>query len=97
MRRDRATGVTADLESGISGLNNSRAINGYDAYFRKYMVDEDTHLVTQTLEGALAAENVGMVVTRPMEVDGDELTLCLPTTAVDGEPVTRTLKWRRVA
>lgn len=71
-------------------------IGGYDAYWGRYHVDPGTGLVTQTLEGALAAENVGITVTRPMVVDGDELMLRLETTAVDGTPVVRTLKWRRV-
>lgn len=94
MRRNRSTGDDAP-EQAASGLNNTRSINGYDAYFGRYSVDEDTHMVTQTLEGALAADNVGVVVTRRMEVDGDTLTLRLPTTAADGEPIVRTLQWRR--
>ena len=94
MRRDRSG---ADGASPVTaGKNNSRAVGGYDAYFGRYSVDPETGLVTQTLEGALAPENVGLVVTRPMQVDGDELTLRLETTAVDGTPVVRTLKWRRV-
>ena len=97
MKRDRTSGDSTEKGPEVSGLNNSRAMNGYDAYFGTYQVDEDTHLVTQTLEGAMSPGNVGMVVTRQMSVDGDELTLRLPTTAVNGEPVIRTLKWRRVA
>jgi len=71
-------------------------VGGYDAYFGRYSVDETTGEVTQTLDGALAVENVGIVVTRRMVVSGDELTLRLPTTAVDGTPVVRTLRWKRV-
>lgn len=95
MRRDRsAPNMTP---AGSAGHNNSRAVNGYDAYFGRYSVDEATGLVTQTLDGALAAENVGMTVTRRLEVHGNELRLELPTTALDGMAVVRTLKWRRVA
>ena len=97
MKQDRSDESLAADAGEISGHNNSRAMNGYDAYFGSYTVEEDTHLVTQILEGALSPENVGMVVTRPMSIDGDQLTLRLPTTAVDGESVVRTLKWRRVA
>jgi hypothetical protein len=97
MKRDRANDDEGEASPGSGGHNNSRAVNGYDAYFGRYTVDEETHMVTQTLEGALSAENVGVVVTRRMEVDGDELTLRLPTTSVTGESVVRTLKWRRVA
>ena len=96
MKRNRSGGGSIASESTKSGVNNSRPINGYDAYFGTYTVAEDTHLVTQTLEGALAAENVGVVVKRLMKIDGNELTLCLPTTAVDGESIVRTLKWNRV-
>lgn len=95
MRRDRSAAAGV-VTAGSAGQNNSRAINGYDAYYGRYSVDA-TGLVTQTLDGALAAENVGMTVTRRLEVNGDELMLRLPTTAVDGTAVVRTLKWRRVA
>jgi len=97
MKRDRAEGDGVAASPTMSGRNNSLAVNGYDAYFGRYTVDEASHMVTQTLEGALSAENVGVVVTRLMEVAGDELTLRLPTTSVDRESVVRTLKWRRVA
>ena len=97
MRRDRRASESAAREPPSSGHNNSRAVNGYDAYFGRYTVDEATGLVTQTLDGALAVENVGVVVTRRLQVTGDGLMLRLPTTAVDGTPVVRTLKWRRVA
>ena len=97
MKRDRSEGGPAAAEPASSGHNNTRATHGYDAYFGRYTVDEETHMVTQTLEGALSWENVGIVVTRHMEVDGDQLTLRLPTTSAGGEPVLRTLMWRRVA
>jgi len=97
MKQDRSDDSLAVNVGEVRGHNNSRAMNGYDAYFGSYTVEEDTHLVTQILEGALAPENVGMVVTRPMSIEGDQLTLRLPTTSVDGESVVRTLKWHRVA
>ena len=97
MKRDRIVDAALATASVPAGRNNSRAIDGYDAYFGRYTVDESTHTVTQILDGALAAENVGIVVTRRMEISGDELTLRLPTTAADGSEVVRTLKWRRVA
>lgn len=96
MKRDRSGDDPVATSPQVRSRNNSRAVNGYDAYFGRYTVDGDTHLVTQTLEGALTPEDVGVVVTRRMEVEGDLLTLRLPTTAADGTPVVRTLKWRRV-
>ena len=93
MRRDRSTPV-ADGPSGAP--NNSRAQGGYDAYFGTYTIDDAQGTVTQRLVGALSSENVGHVLTRAMEVDGDTLTIRLRTATAQGEPVTRTLSWKRV-
>jgi hypothetical protein len=93
MRRDRSV-VVADAAG--SGSNNSRARDGYDAYFGTYSVDDRAGTVTQQLQGALSRENVGAVLTRAMQVNGDELVIQLATTAPDGAEVTRTLTWRRV-
>lgn len=95
MRRHRSAEALAPADPTTAGKNNTRAVGGYDAYFGRFTVDESHHLVTQTLEGALAPENVGVTVTRQMEVHGDRLTLQLPTTATNGEPIVRTLQWRR--
>lgn len=97
MKRDRQPGERPGFEPGRGSTNNSSAVGGYDAYFGRYTVADDAGEVTQTLDGALAAADVGKVVIRRMVVTGDELMLRLPTTAVDGTPVVRTLKWRRVA
>ena len=95
MRRDRSDQLQSAADAAATGTNNTRAIGGYDAYFGRFTVDESTHLVTQTLEGALAPDNVGVTVTRQMEVDGDDLRLELATTSATGEPIIRTLQWRR--
>ena len=93
MRRDRSS----DVPDGPSAArNNSRAQGGYDAYFGTYTIDDATGAITQCLTGALSRENVGLVLTRVMEVDGDTLVIKLDTNAADGTPVTRTLTWRRV-
>jgi len=94
MRRDRSIAVS-DGPSGAK--NNSRAQDGYDAYFGKYTIDDASGTVTQHLLGALSRENVGAVLTRAMEVQGDTLVIRLETTAADGTPVTRTLTWQRVS
>lgn len=93
MKRDRSTVEVTDVRAAEA--NNSRAIGGYDAYFGEYEVDDATNVVTQRLRGALSAESVGVVVSREMKVDGDSLTISLQTT-VAGEPVTRTLTWKRI-
>lgn len=92
MKRDRSTTPAA----ATGGSNNTRAIDGYDAYFGTYVIDDERGVVTTTLLGALAREHVGAVLTRAMRVDGDTLTITLDTTSAAGEAVTRTLTWERV-
>ena len=94
MKRDRSAVVT-DAPTGTE--NNTRARGGYDAYFGTYTVDDTAQMVTQCLLASLSPENVGLVLTRKMQVRGDELVIRLQTSAADGTPVTRTLTWRRVA
>ena len=85
MRRDR---------SAAGGTGNSGAANGYDAYFGLYSVADGT--VTQELLGALSPGDVGKVVIRDFQIDGAELVISLETSN-SGEPVMRTLRWRRLA
>ncbi|MBU6469523.1 MAG: lipocalin-like domain-containing protein [Gammaproteobacteria bacterium] len=93
MKRDR----TNVAPSGPSNArNNTQAQGGYDAYFGTYSIDDTTGVVTQQLMGSLSPGNVGMVLSRAMEVRGDTLLIKLETTAADGTPVVRTLTWRRL-
>ncbi|HET6159311.1 MAG TPA: lipocalin-like domain-containing protein [Dongiaceae bacterium] len=93
MRRDRSV----EVPDGPGGAkNNSRAQGGYDAYFGTYTIDDEAGSVTQRLTGALSRENVGLVLTRAMDVEGDTLVIKLDTNAADGTAVTRTLTWRRI-
>jgi Lipocalin-like domain len=94
MKRDRTTPIS---DVTVSASNNSRAQGGYDAYFGTYMIDDAEKTVSQRLVGALSKENVGMVVTRRMLVEGDTLTIKLETTSAEGEAVIRTLIWSRVS
>ena len=94
MKRDRS--AAAEVVAAGPARNNSRAKDGYDAYFGSYTVDDAAGTVTQELAGALSKENVGHVLTRAMTVAGDELEIELATTSIEGEPVTRTLRWKRV-
>jgi len=68
--------------------------SGYDAYFGRYQLGADG-MVTQTIIGALSQGDVGKVVTRRCHIDGIELVIKVETTASDGQPVTRTLRWQR--
>lgn len=94
MKRDRSNLAP----SGPAGAtNNTQAQGGYDAYFGTYSVDDTTGMVTQQLMSSLSPGNVGMVLSRTMEVRGDTLLIRLETTAADGTPVVRTLTWQRLA
>src|SRR5262245_53679739 len=94
MKRDRST-IVPDAPAG-GGKNNSRAQGGYDAYFGTYTIDDAASTVTQRLLGALSQENVGSVLTREMDVQGDALVIRVHTSTADGTAVTRTLTWNRV-
>ena len=94
MKRDRRSAPAATV---ASAPNNSQAVGGYDAYFGSYTVDDAASIVTQRLLGALSAENVGLVLTRTMQVNGEELVIQLDTASADGTPVVRTLRWTRAA
>ena len=94
MKRDRGSAPAA---TSASAPNNSQAVGGYDAYFGSYTVDDAAGTVTQRLVGALSAQNVGLVLTRSMEVAGDELVIQLDTASADGTPVVRTLRWIRAS
>lgn len=93
MKRDRS--AVTDV-APADARNNTRAQGGYDAYFGTYAVDDAAGTVTQQLMGSLSPGNVGMVLTRAIEVKGNALLIRLDTTAADGTPVTRTLTWRRL-
>jgi hypothetical protein len=93
MKRDRSTVALA--AASPNAKNNTQAQGGYDAYFGTYTVDDAKGTVTQKLLGSLSPGNVGMVLTRGMQVTGDSLVITLETTAADGTPVVRTLTWQR--
>ncbi|HSW82631.1 MAG TPA: lipocalin-like domain-containing protein [Usitatibacter sp.] len=93
MKRERSTAAPAAALP--KAKNNTQAQGGYDAYFGTYTVDDAKGTVTQKLLGSLSPGNVGMVLTRGMQVTGDSLVITLETTAADGTPVVRTLTWRR--
>lgn len=94
MKRDRSG--SPGPAASTSGQNNTAAVDGYDAYFGTYEIDQGTGEVVHRLEGALTPENVGIEVSRNLKVEGDQLEIRLATTTSDGEPVTRTLTWKRI-
>jgi hypothetical protein len=94
MKRDRSPDIGADPSA--QGKNNTGAIGGYDAYFGTYEVIEATGAVLHRLEGALTPENVGMEVSRNLQVDDDRLVIRLDTSTAEGEAISRTLTWQRI-
>ena len=96
MRRNRNPAQDDNARRPTGSGNNSAAIQGYDAYFGRYAVGAEG-TVTQELLGALSPGDVGKVVMRQFRISGGELVIALETTASDGEPVTRTLRWQRLA
>lgn len=95
MKRDRTEGITDQPVQ--AGHNNTIAIGGYDAYFGSYEVNEQTGKVMHTLIGSITPANIGITVSRDLRVHDDTLTIQLETTTPQGEPVTRTLVWKRIS
>ncbi len=93
MRRE--PGAPPGDEGGAAPTNNSRPRGGYDAYFGTYVADDASGIVRTLLVGALSREYVGQEFIRHVAVEGDTLTLRLDTQSSHGEPVVRTLTWRR--
>jgi len=94
MKRDRnADSITQ--ASAAAGQNNTAAIGGYDAYFGTYQIDEKTNQVAHTLVGSINPANIGMTVYRDLQVEDDKLIIKLETTTQQGEPIIRTLTWKR--
>jgi len=93
MRLDRPRAV--DCGTPVPAPSeNSQSVNGYDAYFGTYTVDETEHTVTHHLEGALAAADVGKNLVREFQVSGDKLTIIVRTNSPKEKQI-RTLTWER--
>lgn len=94
MKRDRD--AAAVDEPTAAGENNTAAVGGYDAYFGTYQIEKESNTVLHTLVGSITPANIGIIVRRQIEVQDGKLIITLPTTSVDGVPITRTLTWERV-
>jgi len=93
MKRDREENVLQRAQA----TNNTVGINGYDAYFGTYSVDEIAGTLTTRLEGSISPANVGATYVRDARVVGNELIIQLRTTALDGTAITRTNTFFRVS
>ena len=88
MNRDRSE--QENVLQRAHSKNNSAGVNGYDAYFGTYNIDEAAGTLTTTIEGSISPVNIGNVYVRNVRVIGDELIVQLQTATLDGTPVTRT-------
>src|SRR5450432_902542 len=95
MKRDRSDNNTVQQFS--AGKNNTSAIGGYDAYFGTYEVNEQTGKVSHTLIGSITPSNIGLTVSRDPRANETQLIIQLETTTAAGEPIVRTLTWKRIS
>lgn len=94
MKRDR--GASTSSQATAAGVNNTGAVDGYDAYFGRYEVDAREGAITVTLEGSISPANIGLTLRRDIRSAGNRLWIRLATTAADGTPVTRILTFERI-
>ena len=94
MKRDRSD--EENVPQRVQAKNNTAAVNGYDAYFGTYSVDETAGTLATHLEGSISPVNIGKTYVREARVVNNELIIQLKTTAVDGTAITRTNTFSRI-
>jgi len=94
-RPDRPTAIDCSISGSAPSDNSPQLLNGYEAYFGTYTIDETNHTVTHHVEGALASADVGRNFIRQFQVSGDKLTIVVRTSSPKGRQI-RTLTWERV-
>ena len=94
MKRDRSD--EERVRQRVQAKNNTAAVNGYDAYFGTYSVDEAAGTLATHVEGSISPVNIGKTYVRDVRVVGNELLIQLKTTAVDGTSITRTNTFYRI-
>ena len=94
MKRDRS--AQENVLQRAQAANNTAGVDGYDAYFGTYSVDETAGTLTTHLEASISPANIGATYVRDVRVVDDELFIRLSTTALDGTPITRTNTFARV-
>jgi hypothetical protein len=95
LRPDRPTAIDCSTSGSVSSDNSPQLLNGYEAYFGTYTIDETNHTVTHHLEGALAAADMGKSLVRNFQVSGEKLTIVVRTSSPKEKQI-RTLSWERV-
>ena len=94
MKRDRSQ--EENVLQLVEAKNNTARLNGYDAYFGTYSVDEIKGTLSTHLEGSISPANLGDTYVRDVRVVDDELIIQLQTTAADGTAITRTNTFSRI-
>jgi hypothetical protein len=94
MKRDRSD--EESVPQRVQAKSNTAAVNGYDAYFGTYSVDEPAGTLATRVEGSISPVNIGKTYVRDVRVVDNELLIQLKTTAVDGIAITRTNTFQRI-
>ena len=94
MKRDRSR--QENMLHRVQAENNTVGVDGYDAYFGTYSIDEIAGTLTTHLEGSISPANIGATYIRDARVVGDELFIRLQTSALDGTAITRTNTFSRI-
>lgn len=94
MKRDRSG--QENVLQRAQAKNNTAGLDGYDAYFGTYSVNEVAGTLTTHLEASISPANIGATYVREIRVAGDDLFIRLHTTALDGTAITRTNTFSRV-
>lgn len=92
-KRDRSQPSPA---VAVRTANNSSAVDGYDAYFGRYWIDETGEAIVVRLDASITAANTGQEFTRAVRASGDRLVIRLETATDDGIAITRTLTFNRL-
>jgi hypothetical protein len=94
MKRDRSR--QENILHRVQAENNTVGVDGYDAYFGTYSIDEIAGTLTTNLEGSISPANVGATYVRDARVVGNELFIRLQTSALDGTAIKRTNTFSRI-
>ncbi len=94
MKRDRS--CQQNMPQPVQAKNNTVAVNGYDAYFGTYSIDEHAGTLTTDFEGSISPANVGNTFVRDVRVVCNELIIQLHTATIDGTAITRTNTFSRI-
>jgi Lipocalin-like domain len=94
MKRDRSR--QENVPQSVQAKNNTVAVNGYDAHFGTYSLDEIAGTLTTHLEGSISPADVGSTYVKDVRVVDNELIIQLHTAAVDGTAITRTNTFSRI-